>query len=118
METTLVWFEIPARDLDRAIRFYSEVLGISVEKDAKMPVAMFKRTPDEMSGCIVVGDEAIPSGQGPLLYLNVNGRLEDAIKKAASHGGKILLDRSSLGQYGWRAIILDTEGNRIALHSM
>ena len=58
-----------------------------------------------------------PSEKGPLVYLKVEGRLEDAIAKAGEGGGKILQDRHPSGPYGHRAVIVDSEGNRIALHS-
>jgi predicted enzyme related to lactoylglutathione lyase len=52
-----------------------------------------------------------------MIYLNANGRLDDAIAAVAAHGGKILKPKHAIGPYGLRAVILDSEGNRVALHS-
>ena len=61
-----------------------------------------------------------PGGEstgGPLLYLNANGRLDQAVAAAAANGGKVVEPKHQIGPHGYRAIVLDSEGNRIALHS-
>jgi predicted enzyme related to lactoylglutathione lyase len=60
--------------------------------------------------------DARPSESGPLLYLNTQGRLDEAVNLVERHGGKVLVGRHSIEPYGFRAIVLDSEGNRIALH--
>ena len=50
--------------------------------------------------------------------MNVEGRIQDAVIQAAKHGGKIVKPVHAIGQHGFRAVILDSEGNRIALHSI
>jgi uncharacterized protein len=52
-----------------------------------------------------------------MIYLNANGRLDDALAEVTVHGGKIVQFKHAIGPFGIRAIILDTEGNRVALHS-
>jgi predicted enzyme related to lactoylglutathione lyase len=74
------------------------------------------------SGCLCVGgdsmgDENQPSHTGPLIYLSVEGRFNDAVKAARSNGGKVLQEKQQIGPHGFRAIIVDSEGNRVALHS-
>lgn len=74
------------------------------------------------SGCLClsadsVGTENKPGQNGPLIYLSVEGRLDDAIKIAGSSGGKVLEEKTQIGPHGFRAVIVDSEGNRIALHS-
>ena len=54
-----------------------------------------------------------PSQDGPLVYLNVEGQLDQAIESAKNNGGKILANKQQIGPYGHRAIILDTEGNAV-----
>ncbi|PYM12728.1 MAG: hypothetical protein DME18_10640 [Verrucomicrobia bacterium] len=58
-----------------------------------------------------------PSEHGPLVYLSVEGRLDDAVRAVQKGGGKVLKDKHPIGPYGFRAVIRDSEGNRIALHS-
>ena len=74
------------------------------------------------SGCLCVssdsvGDKNQPSQTGPLIYLSVEGRLNDAVKAAKANGGKILDGKQQIGPHGFRAMIIDSEGNRLALHS-
>jgi len=58
-----------------------------------------------------------PSEHGPLVYLSVEGRLDDAVRAVQKGRGKVLKDKHPIGPYGFRAVIRDSEGNRIALHS-
>ena len=123
MANQVVWFDMPVQDLDRAIRFYSAVLGAPVKKE-QMPGMTFAVLPhetNEVSGCLTpghAGDTNKPSQQGPLLYFNCQGRLDQAIAAVEPNNGKILQPKHPIGPYGFRAIVLDSEGNRIALHSM
>lgn len=114
-----VWVDIPAVDLDRAIRFYSEVLGVEVERQTEDGVAMgvLPHTEDIVGGSIYLHPTHVPTQSGPLLYFNVNGRLSEATSKVEQNAGKMLEPVHQIGQYGWRSVVQDSEGNRIALHS-
>lgn len=118
-DNTICWTDIPVENLDRAIDFYSAVLGQPVAKQSEMgfEYGLLPHEGDNMSGCLVKQDDNKPSKQGPLIYLNVNGRLDDAISTANEQGGEIIQPKHSIGPYGFRAIIIDSEGNRVALHS-
>jgi predicted enzyme related to lactoylglutathione lyase len=120
MPNQIVWFDIPVLDLDRAIRFYSAVLGAPVKKEEMPGMAMgiLPHEKDDVAGCLYKNPEDKPSDHGPLLYLNAQGRLDQAIAVVEKNGGKILKPKHGIGPYGFRAIILDSEGNRVALHSM
>ena len=114
-----LWIDIPVLDLDRAIRFYSAVLGEPVKKDIlpSSAIGVLPHADGEVSGCLFKNPNEKPSGHGPLIYLNCSGRLEAAIQAAKDGGGKVLQGLHSIGPYGSRAIIEDSEGNRLALHS-
>jgi uncharacterized protein len=120
----IVWSDIPVADLDRAIRFYSGVLGAPIHKEQKggMSFAVLPHKEQEVSACLIpAGPEASdnkPSSNGPLLYFNCQGRLDEAIGAVVPNGGKVLKPKHPIGPYGLRALVLDSEGNRIALHSM
>jgi len=58
-----------------------------------------------------------PSATGTMIYLNAGGRLDDAIAAVTQQGGKVIQPKHAIGPFGFRAIVLDSEGNRIALHS-
>jgi predicted enzyme related to lactoylglutathione lyase len=116
----VVWFDIPVRDLDRAIRFYSAVLGAELKKEQAGPGVSMATLPHAdgfIGGCLLQNADAKPSESGPLLYLNTHGRLDEAVKAVEMHGGRVLLSRHSIAPFGFRAIVLDSEGNRLALHS-
>jgi predicted enzyme related to lactoylglutathione lyase len=122
MANQVVWFDVPVTDLDRAIRFYSAVLSAPPRKQDMqgMQFAVFAHEENEMSGCLTPGapgDTNKPSSNGPLLYFNCQGRLDQAIAGVEPNGGKILQPKHPIGPYGFRSIVLDSEGNRIALHS-
>jgi predicted enzyme related to lactoylglutathione lyase len=114
-----VWFDVPCVDLDRAIAFYSAVLGCRVAKQ-EGPGFALGVLPHEgaaVGGCLAVMKDNPPSDHGVLIYLNCQGRLDDAVAAAAAHGGSIREPKQSIGPHGFRAVIRDSEGNRVALHS-
>jgi predicted enzyme related to lactoylglutathione lyase len=112
-----VWFDIPVVDLDRALNFYRAVLGVRIDKqtigDFSLGVIEHE---NGIGGCLVLNKEEITAG-GVLIYLNVNGRIRDAVSKVVPNGGSIIQDTHSIGPHGFRAVVLDSEGNRIAVHS-
>lgn len=112
-----VWFDIPVADLDRAAKFYREVLSIGVSKETFGEVSFCILEHGEGNGgCLVLNKAEIAAG-GILLYLNVDGRIRDAVNKVQPGGGTVVQEIHSIGPHGFRAIVLDSEGNRIALHS-
>jgi predicted enzyme related to lactoylglutathione lyase len=121
---TLCWTDIPVTNLDRAIKFYSAVLGKEVKKQSEggMEYGLLSHEEQNASGCLCVrsdsgGVDNRPSANGPLIYLLVEGRLNEAVEAARANGGKILRARQQIGDHGFRAVIIDSEGNRIALHT-
>jgi uncharacterized protein len=120
MHNKIVWVDIPVAKLDRAIRFYSAVMGTQIEKTEYpgMSLGLLPHKDGEAAGCLYASDKVKPSADGPLVYLNVHGRLDEAVEAVEPSGGKILEPKEAIGPFGFRAIVLDSEGNRIALHSM
>jgi uncharacterized protein len=123
-ENTLCWTDIPVTNLDRAKKFYSAVLGKEVSKMSEegFEYGLLPHEEQNASGCLCVGGDSAgsenkPSQNGPLIYLSVEGRLDDAVKAASANGGKVLQAKQQIGPHGFRAVIVDSEGNRIALHS-
>jgi predicted enzyme related to lactoylglutathione lyase len=114
----VVWFDLPVANLERASRFYSAVLGIKVsqEKAGNFQFAVLDHGPDGNGGCLVPNGKEV-SPVGILVYMNVDGRIRDAVRQAEQQGGKVLKAIEGIGPHGFRAIVLDSEGNRIALHS-
>jgi predicted enzyme related to lactoylglutathione lyase len=119
MENTFCWIDIPVIDLERAINFYAKVLNQAVQKVSEhgMEFGLLPHAETNVSGCLCVIPERKPSSDGPLVYLNVEGRLDAALEAAKEAGGKLVSGKEQIGPYGHRALLIDTEGNGIALYS-
>lgn len=121
---TLCWTDIPVTNLDRAVKFYSAVLGQEVSKFSEQgfEYGLLPHEEQSASGCLCVGSDSAgidnkASQNGPLIYLSVEGHLDDAVKAVTSSGGKVLQEKHQIGPHGFRAVVVDSEGNRLALHS-
>lgn len=119
VKSPVVWVDVPCVDLTRAMRFYSSVLAVELKKEEVPGFSMcvFPHGDKGAGGCLAVMKDAQPSQNGPLIYLDCNGRLDEAVAKVEPNGGKIVQPKHGIGPHGQRAIVLDSEGNRIALHS-
>lgn len=114
-----VWFDVPVMDLDRAASFYGAVLNVKVDRQEADGVSYcVLHTYGGNNGALVPAnqEEICPAG-GILVYFNVEGRIRDAVKQAEQAGGKVIQRIHTIGRHGFRAVLLDSEGNRIALHS-
>jgi len=120
MHNAINWFEIPAVDFDRAVNFYSAILGKPVRKGefGGMPHGFFNADEAAVSGAIVKGNGE-PSNGGALIYLNAEtpANLSQIEGRIARSGGKVVLPKTSIGEQGWMVIFIDSEGNRVGLHS-
>jgi predicted enzyme related to lactoylglutathione lyase len=119
---TLNWFEIPVSDFDRAKKFYEAIFGFTMQEMdfGGFKMGMFPSTPGngKLSGAIVQGESYTPSKEGTLVYLNGDPDLQVALDKVEAAGGKILQPKTQISpDYGNMAVFLDSEGNRVALHS-
>lgn len=118
MANQIVWCDIPVLDLKRAVKFYVAVLGQPVQTHelSGATVGILPHEDGEVGGCLVAGERK-STGEGVLIYLNVNGRLDQALAAVTAHGGKVVETKRPIGPFGFRAIVIDSEGNRVALHS-
>ena len=117
LKNRVVWVDIPVADLDRAQKFYAAVLAIGVHKEQFGDCAFcILDHQDGNGGCLVLNAGEV-SNNGVLIYLNADGRLKDAVSKVELNGGTIITPIHPIGPHGFRAVVSDSEGNRIALHS-
>ena len=125
MNNAISWFEIPATDLNRAQKFYETIFGV-ILNPLDLPNIKMRMFPidDMITG---VGGAVVDSGgfhkpsatDGPLIYLNGNPDLQLVLDKVEAAGGKIMVPKTEISpEYGSMAVIIDTEGNRIGLHSV
>ncbi len=115
------WFEIPVVDMGRAKKFYETIFEIKME-EMEMPGLKYAMFPfDPMQGKIAGGlaqsPMHTPGSTGSIIYLNANPDLQNVLNRIESAGGKTTMQKTSIGQNGFMAFFLDTEGNSIALHS-
>ncbi len=114
------WFEIAVTDFERARTFYQTVFDIemNVTEMQGYKMAFFPNEEGGVSGAICYGEGYIPSGAGALLYLNANPDVNLVLDRTVQAGGKIIVPKTLIGEdAGYYAFIVDTEGNRLALHS-
>lgn len=119
MRNALNWFEIPAVDMERAVRFYEEIFQIKLDAGPGggegFVMSMF---PDGggVGGGLVSGEGYVPSASGTLVYLNCNPSLDAVLGRVEAAGGQIIVPKTDIGENGFFAFIIDSEGNRIGLH--
>ncbi len=121
MAHALNWFEIPVTDFARAKGFYEKVLGITITTLAMGPVTMgmLSDDPQAVGGALVHGDGSTPSDTGTLVYLNGGDDLAPLLARVEAAGGQVLVPKTEIGNdFGFFAHFLDTEGNKVGLHSM
>jgi predicted enzyme related to lactoylglutathione lyase len=115
----LTWFEIPTLDIERAARFYETVLSIKLKAwPGPEPTRMFPIGPGGVGGCLVQRHQQRPVADGTLVYLNVDGRLDEVLSRARENGSKLIVPRTAIGgAFGFYALLNDSEGNHVGLHS-
>ena len=124
MNHAISWFEIGTTDLTRATTFYETIFGVSliVMDLPNIKMRMFPIADMKGVGGAIVDSNGFhkPSAtEGPLIYLNGNPDVQQVLDKVEAAGGKILVPKTEISpDYGYMAVIIDTEGNRIGLHSV
>jgi predicted enzyme related to lactoylglutathione lyase len=122
MTNAINWFEIPVIDLARAKQFYETILGTEMHAFEAMGMhcAFFPTDMQQgaIGGGLMQGPGYEPSATGTLAYLNGGDDLAVPLAKVEIAGGKIVLPKTSIGPNGFMAHFIDTEGNKVAFHSM
>jgi predicted enzyme related to lactoylglutathione lyase len=118
------WFEIPVHDMERAMKFYQTVFGLTLERHILGPLDM-AWFPAVQNGAGAAGSLVHhataykPSTDGTLVYFTAHsGDLSQELARVEGAGGKVLLGKRLIKEdIGYMALLIDTEGNRIAMHS-
>lgn len=117
----LNWFEIPVSNFARARAFYEAVLGRGIEpmEMGHITMGFLSADPAAVGGAIVQGEGSTPSQQGTIVYLNGGDDLAPMLARAQAAGGSIVVPKTEIGNnFGYFAHFIDSEGNRVGLHSM
>lgn len=121
MKNALNWFEIPAADYGRAEKFYNAIFATELVRMVGMEgyqMGMFPAEEGGVGGGVIQGEGYVPSAEGSLVYLNGGDDLSVVLGRVEAAGGQVILPKTSIGENGFMAYFLDTEGNKVALHSM
>ncbi|KOR32855.1 hypothetical protein TI05_04660 [Achromatium sp. WMS3] len=115
------WFAIPVLDLERARRFYNTLFDITMDdlETSAGTCAVFPQVKTGIAGSLNPFMDIKPStDSGVTIWLNAGKDLSVALGRVETAGGKILQSKEQIGKFGYIAMIIDTEGNRIGLHSL
>lgn len=122
MHNGISWFEIPVSDFDRAKKFYGAIYNYEMpEMDmgpVKMGILLHDRDKGGIGGAIVHGEAYVPSKTGAKVYLNAGNDLNIVLDRVEAAGGKVIVGKTAVGMMGHIAIIEDSEGNNVSLHSV
>jgi uncharacterized protein len=121
MKNAINWFEIPVKNFDRAKKFYETVLGADLQTMEAMGMksAFFPADLENgIGGCIVEGQGYEPSSTGSLVYLNGGDDLGVPLSRVEAAGGKIVIPKTAIPPHGFMAHFMDSEGNKVAFHSL
>jgi uncharacterized protein len=114
------WFEIPVENMDRALRFYEALVGYDLKRETFMdvPHAIFKSSKDDdgVGGALIQDKKRKPAAAGTCVYLN-SVDIEASLKRATAVGGEVVQPKTSIGPMGSIALVKDTEGNLVGLHT-
>ena len=121
MINAINWFEIPVTDFERAKKFYETLFNAEI-MEMPFPGGRYGMLPSDMQngvgGGLAQGEGFEPSDKGTIVYLNGGEDLAEPLSRVENAGGKIIFPKTSIGANGYMAHFIDTEGNRVALHSM
>jgi predicted enzyme related to lactoylglutathione lyase len=118
MKHALTWFEIPVRDMDRAVASYERLLGTKFKRETMggLPYAVFAYEQPGISGALVQDPKRTPGG-GTLVYLNAEGELDAILARAEAAKVSVVLPKTAIGKDGFIAVFVDTEGNQVGLNT-
>ena len=117
----VIWFEIYVQDMARAKAFYEGVLQVKLERLNNPAIEMwsFPMAMDKVgAGGALVRMDGVPSGgSGTIVYFSCADCAVEAAR-AVAHGGQVQRGKMPIGEYGFIALVVDTEGTMIGLHSL
>ncbi len=124
-KNAISWFEIPTNDINRAQQFYEAIFGIEMipleNVNFKMRMFPIEDPATGIGGALmhVEGFYKPSATDGPLVYLNANPDVQIVLDKVMAAGGQVIVPKTEISpEYGHMAVFIDTEGNRVALHSV
>ena len=122
MTKPISWFEIPATDFDRARTFYETVFSVTLNcaDMGPMKLGVFPYDQEtQTGGCIQAGPGLVPASTGVIIYLDASPSVDELLLRVPAAGGSVALEKTALPPgMGCFAHIIDSEGNRVGVHSL
>jgi predicted enzyme related to lactoylglutathione lyase len=118
MPSVVVWADIPVADMDRAVKFYGEILQVEMLQPVPgLPMAIPPRETGPVAFDLIMSDDLKPgSTQGARIYLSALGDIEAMVKRIEDAGGRIVMPPTDMGEMvGTIAFFIDSEGNQIGI---
>lgn len=116
------WFEIPVTDMQRAKVFYEAVIQVTLQENKMNEWEMLFFPHEDIKGAggaLMKHEMYEPSDEGVLIYFtSPTGNLKKEGEIAEHNSGKVIMPTKRIGEHGHIIMLLDSEGNRIALHTM
>lgn len=112
--------EIPTTDFARAVKFYQTILGVIIEEVDMdgMLMGLLPSDGETVNVVLVNGNDYKPTTDGAVLYLNAGNDLQPMLDKVEQNGGQVILPKTEISpEMGFFALFIDTEGNKLGLHS-
>ena len=120
MTNTINWFEIPTTDLDRAIGFYRTVLATPLKRElfdgTGTEMAVFEGEQESVRGALITDERRKPTADGAIVYLHARD-MDVSLGRVAEAGGSVVMPKTDIGAPGFIALVRDTEGNVVGLHT-
>ncbi len=122
MKNSINWFEIPTRNMDRAVAFYEATLGNKLDREVfgGEPHAMFpvdRAGKDGVTGALVATQRLTP-GAGVVIYLHAPDGVKACLARAVAAGATEVMPHTAIGEHGFCAVVADPDGNHVGLHAM
>ncbi len=112
--------EISITDFPKAVKFYQTVLGVTIQ-EMEMDGNKMGIIPNEegtVNVVLIKGNDYKPSSDGALVYFNAGKDLQPMLDKVEQNGGKVIVPKTQISpEMGYFALFIDTEGNKVGLHS-
>lgn len=121
MANAINWFEIPANNFERASKFYSAVFDADLQSQEILgtQMAFLPSSGQGVGGAVCCGEGYVPSSEGALIYLNGGADLSTPLSRVSAAGGEVVVPKTKISdEIGFFAVFTDTEGNKMAFHSI
>jgi uncharacterized protein len=121
MNNVISIIEVPVTDLQRATEFYQALLQVKIEQ-VEMGDTQMGIIPNEVgtvNAVLVKGNDYVPTTEGAVIYWNAGKDLQIMLERIEKNGGKVLVPKTEISpEMGFFALFIDTEGNKLGLHSI